>query len=231
MAWVVVSIAMLFAGCCKDAKPGDSCTTGKASCMDKTTELVCQDGKFVTAVCRGPKGCYTEGEKQRCDISANADGDPCPLASEGDAQCAVDKRRMVVCHAGAYALHSCRGPKGCDESGEKVECDKSIQMEGDKCTTDSTYTCSMDKKRSLMCKGGKYVIDEHCRGPAGCNSSGEKIKCDRGPQNIGEPCHKADDYECGTDGKTMMVCQSSKWAVEKKCPGKCASTADKVACE
>lgn len=231
VVWIVVVLAAAVSACCKDAKPGDACGIGKAACLDRTTELVCQDGKFVTSICRGPKGCYTEGDRQRCDISGNADGDPCPLVSEGDAQCAVDKKRMVVCHKGAYAIHNCRGPKACDESGAKVECDKSIQMESDKCSTDDTYTCSMDNKRSLVCRGGKYVLDEHCRGPAGCNSSGEKVKCDRGMQNFNEPCHKQDDYECALDARTMLVCKNNKWAVEKKCPGKCLSTADKVGCE
>jgi hypothetical protein len=229
--WIAVVLSCGLPGCCNESKAGDACTQGKSVCADKTTELVCQDGKFVTSPCRGTKGCRLEEEKHLCDFSGNAEGDSCSLANEGAAQCSVNGRRMILCHTGKYELHSCRGPKGCDNSSGKIECDRSVQMESDPCVAENTYTCSMDNKRALLCKGGKYVVDEYCRGPKGCASTGDKAQCDRGPQNNAEPCHKNGDFECGLDGKTMLVCKNLRWEVEQKCPGKCVSAAGKTTCQ
>jgi hypothetical protein len=218
-------------GCCKKPpKPGDVCTAGKAACLDKSTELVCQDSVFVTTACKGPKGCHESEARVFCDISANPDGEPCPKASDDNAACSPDKKQMVICHAGKYRVHNCRGPKGCDDAGDQVECDKTLQKEGDPCATEDSYTCSVDKKRSLVCKGGKFVLDEQCRGPGGCDSTADKVRCDRGAQNVGDPCHKQGDFECSVDGKTMLGCKAGHWAADKKCKHKCVSTDDKVGC-
>jgi hypothetical protein len=138
---------------------------------------------------------------------------------------------MLLCHEGKYELHSCRGPKGCDNASGKVECDRSVQMESDLCAQDKTQTCSMDNKRVLTCKGRRYVVDEYCRGPKGCTVAGGNVQCDRGAQNNAEPCHKNGDFECAVDGKTRLVCKDLRWEVEQKCPGKCVSAAGKVSCE
>lgn len=172
---VLCCSGLVFTGCCSKAKPGDPCTSGKASCLDKSAELVCQDGKFVSSACKGPKGCYTSGDKLMCDISGNNDGDACPRENDGNAQCTADHKTIVVCHSGKYQR-------------------------------------------------------QHCRGPGGCNDSGDTVKCDRGAQALGEACRKEQDYECATDGKTMLVCKNDKWAIEQKCKKRCVSGEDKVAC-
>jgi hypothetical protein len=229
--WVAAVLSWAMPGCCSESKAGDSCAQGKSVCGDKTTELICQDGKFVSSPCRGSKGCRVEGEKHLCDFSGNAEGDPCSLANEGASQCSANGRRMILCHQGRYELHSCRGPKGCDDADGKVQCDRSVQMESDPCVVDGSFTCSMDNKRALLCKGRKFVVDEYCRGPKGCTVAADKAQCDRGPQNNAEPCHKNGDFECSVDGKTILVCKNLRWEVEQKCPGKCVPTSGKASCE
>jgi hypothetical protein len=112
-----------------------------------------------------------------------------------------------------------------------VECDRSVQMENDTCHVEEDHRCSPDKKKKLVCKSGKYSLDSWCRGPGGCSTENEIVKCDRGSQKEGDVCERPNDYECAMDGKTILVCKDLKWSVEKKCPGKCKSTADKIGCQ
>ncbi len=234
MGWLLVGAVCMtaLAGCCRGkTKPGDGCAAGKAACLDKYTELVCQDGKYVASPCKGVKGCYETGENLYCDVSGNSEGDGCPPVNDSNAACTTDRKAMIMCHAGSYRLHNCRGPRGCEDvGGDKVECDKTVQLEGDSCATEGSYTCSVDKQRTLVCRAGKFVLDEYCRGPKGCDSQADTVRCDRGQQNVGDPCRKQDDYECSTDGKTMLSCKAERWAVDKKCRHKCISTEDKVGC-
>ena len=57
----------LLLGC--KPKAGAACEKGRALCQDGKTELSCQDGKYLAAPCKGPKGCYTQGQSLFCDIS------------------------------------------------------------------------------------------------------------------------------------------------------------------
>lgn len=225
--------AVLSLGCSKP-KAGDKCDKGRATCLDPHTELECQAGKFVAGACRGPRGCLVSSGVQTCDISANVPGDPCSTDDEGVAQCASDKKSRLVCKGGRYALERCRGPQGCTESGEKVDCDATLAEEGDECaSSDDTpfYACSVDKGKSLVCRGGKLVVDEYCRGPSGCDASGAEVKCDRGPQSAGDPCGVEGDFECSSDKKSLLTCKDRKWDKEKACRTTCTSTADRADCD
>jgi hypothetical protein len=219
--------ALLFA--CGKPKAGESCSSGRVACQDPATELVCQDGKFMAAPCKGAKGCTVSGGTQSCDISANGAGDPCPPASEGNAACSPDKAQMVVCRSGKYQLETCRGPKGCTSAAGRVECDTSLQNEGDTCTPDESYACTVDKKKALVCKSGKFVFYTHCRGAKACERTGREVQCDRGRQEIGDPCLKAGDHECSVDEKSLLACKDGRWALDKKC--KCESHDDRVGCK
>jgi hypothetical protein len=191
---------------------------------------VCQDGKYIAAPCRGPKGCSVAGTTVSCDFSGNQDGDACPSAGEGEAACTADKQQMVLCRGGRYQLEACRGPKHCDATGAKVECDNSLQVEGDRCATEESAACSVDKQKTLMCKGGKFAVRQICRGPKKCDAQSGRVTCDRGHQEPGDPCPKPDDFECSVDDKALLTCKDGKWAVHTKCKSKCVSADDKAGC-
>ena len=231
---LVAIAAMLFA--CRRPAPGDACEKGKATCLDAKTELQCQAGKLMAAPCRGAKGCDVAADMQTCDFSANVEGDVCSADDENIAQCAADnKKARVVCKAGKYILEACKGPGGCSEDGgDKVRCDGTLADEGDACPTDepSYFTCSVDKKEALRCETGKLVIDEHCRGPGGCDASnGADLACDRGPQSIGDPCGAEGDYECNAEKNTLLVCKEKRWSLEHACKAECVSTEKTADCK
>jgi hypothetical protein len=216
---------------CSKPKAGDDCTLGQATCVDEKTELQCDKGRFVAAPCKGPKGCVVTGGAQTCDISGNAAGDSCATDDENVSQCLADKKGRVVCHAGRYAVEKCLGPKGCEESGDKVDCDQSLGAEGDPCAKEDGRICAADLKRSLVCVSGKLVVAEACRGPGACNPTAA-VLCDRGLQSPGDPCAKEGDLECGGDDKkSKLVCENRKWSLKEKCKTACVSTAKNVDCD
>ena len=232
---IVVLLATFVA--CKKPKPGDACERGKASCLDPKTELQCQSGKFIAAPCRGPKGCAVASDMQTCDFSANGAGDTCSTEDDDIALCTSDKKSRVVCKTGQYVIEACKGPKGCFEEGsDKVHCDATLADEGDECLSaqeDSggLYVCSVDQKKSLRCDDGKFVVDEICRGPGGCEAtSGLDLSCDRGDQSLGDPCGSEGGYECSGDKKSLMVCKGRRWSVERACKGPCESTEKTADC-
>ncbi len=162
------------AGC--EAKVGDVCEAGKAACKDGKTELTCEKGKFIAAACKGPKGCRVESGSLHCDVSGNAEGDPCSTDDEGSAQCRPDAKSIVACEKGKYAFSPCRGPKGCTQKGDTATCDTTLGQAGDKCEG-TGYACSVDRKSVLKCTGGKAVVDEKCPGKQTCKSAGNKVGC------------------------------------------------------
>lgn len=169
----LLALGVAGSGC--KSKVGDSCTAGQAACQDAQSELVCEDGKFVAAACKGPAGCKVDGSTMRCDVSANTAADTCAKASEGHASCGSDKKSKVVCTGGKYAVGACRGPDGCKEEGSTVTCDVSISVVGDGCDG-SSYACSVDKKSVLQCKGGKFAVHEACK--KACGTKGDAVGCD-----------------------------------------------------
>src|SRR5215470_17821934 len=65
------------------SKPGDTCRAGTSTCMDRTTELACQAGRYIAAPCRGPEGCSEKASVVTCDVAANVTGDVCSTDDEG----------------------------------------------------------------------------------------------------------------------------------------------------
>lgn len=172
----VVVLGVLGVAGCKP-KAGDSCEQGKRLCQDPKTEMWCQDGKLATGPCKGPKGCTTEGTTMRCDISANAVGEPCSPDDQDAAACTADGKSMVVCEKGKYAIRPCRGPKACKELG-KVDCDESMAQLGDACSG-AGYKCSVDGKSLLQCKDGKAALDEKCPEGESCKVAGNEVGCSK----------------------------------------------------
>jgi hypothetical protein len=216
---LLVVAAAASVGCSKPAV-GDACARGKATCLDTTTELQCETGKFVSAPCRGAKGCAVVDNVQTCDISGNAQGDVCSTDDEGVSQCAPGGATRVVCRSGRYLVEPCRGPRACAEQGDDVACDQSVAAEGDECVGEERQVCSADRKALLVCTSGKLSIAEFCRGPSRC-SPDAGVLCDRGHQRPADPCGNEGEVACGGEAdKETLACESKRWVVRETPPGK-----------
>lgn len=221
-------------------KAGDACSGDEAVCLDPSTILECHDGKFAQMACKGAKGCaerhtgsstagktVTHNYAVECDFTGNASGEPC---LEDSALCSADKSTMITCKDKKISATKCMGPRQCTETAKEVDCDTTIQPAGGTCEGDD-HACTPDKKQMLRCSGGKLVVGASCRGPKGCSVEGQKITCDTGPQNVGEPC-SGESYECSTDKKVLLKCSGNKWVVDQKCGKKgCISNEHEAGCQ
>jgi hypothetical protein len=152
--------------------------------VDPKTELACQKGVFIAAPCKGPLGCKEEGKHLLCDITGNAEGDPCSVEDEGNARCVGESQR-ITCLGGHYTVDFCRGPDGC-KSDTSVKCDQSKAADGDPCRS-QTNACTADGKSVLSCVQGKFRPSAQCSGPDGCTIVDRQISCDLGKK---EPAKK-----------------------------------------
>lgn len=162
---------------------GDACSTdeeGASACNDPKTRIVCTGGKFVATTCRGPKGCETQEGRPLCDVSVAEPGDACRDADKTKA-CSVDGKQYLACKDGKMTMEfQCLGPGGCKSEGGKLGCDMSMARDKDPCTAEmeGKHACNADKSSIVVCKGGKFVIDEECKSGATCNAEGT-IKCEK----------------------------------------------------
>lgn len=110
------------------ADVGDACVeeAGEANyacSVNKSLELVCKGKKFEESnSCRGPKGCWIQGESESCDYSFGREGETCrPVDSNA---CSDDAKSELVCTAqGKWAKkHECRR-EGCKVKGNDLYCD------------------------------------------------------------------------------------------------------------
>lgn len=231
----LVSIAA--AGCKEKPIAGASCIAnyelGTGECQDPSTFLVCDTKTtFIAVPCKGKKGCYGTGPgkvAEKCDVSGNADGDPCALADWNHKQCAEDGKSLVVC-AGPppkFRVLPCLGPNGCRGTGVATECDQSAARAGDACNAAATQvltTCSEDKKTMLRCGSSQddkqtWVAARTCRGPNGCTSAGKAASCDSSIAQPGDPCDKPNMAACSADGKAKLVCKDGVFAEAGPCAG------------
>lgn len=215
LAWCCACLWLL--GACKPA-PGGKCDRGEARCLDATHELVCDDGIFVDVPCRGKGGCVTVGETTSCDISRNQAGDRCGKTDEGAAICAGDKA-MLACHSGKFETVPCLGPRGCQLSGAKANCDQSIANVGDACKKDHAKACSADGSRVLSCRLGRMSELYECRGEKRCTSEAGKLSCDQTVAKLGDSCDKglSGHIACSMDMKALLKCDAERFVVSEKC--------------
>lgn len=244
---VMVGVGALCGTGCKlfKKKPGDSCSGNEASCSDKGTMLSCKDGKFVAMACKGGNGCSdkvtgvqragrrtTTTYAVTCDFTGNEANTDC-TADDDSAMCAADKSAMIMCKKGKIERHLCRGPKACAETTNEVNCDTSVQVAGEACD-DKDVACTPDKKQRLECRDKKLVVEMNCRGPKGCGITPDrKIECDRGGQNMGDPCGDDGDYACMPDQKGVVKCAKHVWAKDEMCTGKrkCVQEGSSLGCK
>ncbi|HMJ09848.1 MAG TPA: hypothetical protein VK524_00510 [Polyangiaceae bacterium] len=162
-------------------RAGDPCSSadeGAASCVAPAKMVVCRAGKYQFTECRGAQGCKNEAGRALCDTSIAESGDVC--SKEGLKACGKDAKQVLSCQAGKMAfLYSCRGEQGCTASSGKLNCDMSVAQVEDVCDPrmDEKNACSSDGKAILVCRKGKFAVDEPCKAGTGCSTEGGGISC------------------------------------------------------
>lgn len=114
------------------------------------------------------------------------------------------------------------------------QCNALKQKPGDKCVSNGHFQCT-DPSSALLCAGGT-LVNMPCRGPNGCQGMGPGSQCDDDLGQVGEPCLNGsggENYACGTDMKSQLVCQNGKWALNSTCkgPAGCKVTGTLVHCD
>lgn len=204
-----------------DCKPsvGSSCDKREARCIDRQSQLICQNGKFIQSPCKGPKGCSLTPDGVACDISGNKMDEPCSTDDEGAASCS-DKRAKVVCMGGKYVSMPCRGPHGCEMVDNKAICDMSVAEPGELCKdADKVKACSVDGKEYLACEGSKMTLQFYCLGPNGCKADKSTLNCDMSFARDKDPCTKEMEGKnaCNLDKSSIVVCKDGKFRVDEEC--------------
>ena len=162
-------------------RPGDPCSLeeqGSAACQNNKTMITCRSGQYVALGCGGPNGCERQGDRALCDRSIAALGDECD--NDGIKACSRDSRQVLSCRDGTMAtLLECRGERGCLSVGSKLDCDLSIAAEGDPCEPklEGHVGCSPDHDALVRCHGGRFVLEEKCKGGHDCVTEGTSSKC------------------------------------------------------
>jgi hypothetical protein len=125
----------------------------------------------------------------------------------------------LVCHGGKYVETACAGPQGCSVKGDLLKCDFSGDEDGARCAAewDDQAVCG-GTKRFVRCKDGK-ISAMSCRGPNGCKSDGENVRCDMTIAVEGDPCSEDAAVACTADQKSMLSCVKGKMTGAQPCRG------------
>jgi hypothetical protein len=139
----------------------------------------------------------------------------------------VDEHLGLFCWAGKLETMTCLGPSGCQKVGsDEVACDNPQASVGDGCNHEDDAACSLDRTTSLVCKGGRFVVAQPCRGPRGCSANGDTVYCDNALAEPGDLCTEEGDRACKSDRSAFMKCQKGVFGVTNGCrgPRKCQVT-------
>ncbi|MFZ5892784.1 MAG: hypothetical protein ACOY0T_17120 [Myxococcota bacterium] len=211
------------------AVAGEACEGEWAACSkDSKQFLECKGNKLTaTSSCGGPRGCYPSGARElRCDTSRSNPGDMC---SGENASCSMDGKEMLRCRDGKFVADApCRGPSGCRESSDKINCDQTFGQAGDKCEG-SGAACEVGGKALLECKGNKLEHSKVCRGEEGCRVIGPNVRCDSSRGLPGDPC-EAGSAACAVDGSSLLSCKGGKLALARACKKPCEVHGSLVDC-
>lgn len=197
---------------------GSSCDVHEARCLDAQRAIVCDDGKFVEAPCRGKAGCTTVRERTACDITGNQPGDACSRNDEGVAVCRGE-RAMLACHGRKFESVPCRGPRGCETVAEQANCDQSVAEAGEACKKQGAKACSVDKAQVLSCVDGRMQSLYFCRGAGQCSSAGGKLGCDQSVARLGDSCDRGltGHIACSEDKRARVTCKDERFVASEKC--------------
>ncbi len=153
---------------------------------------------------------------------------------KGTESTCVDKKTALACRAGTWVEVACAGPTGCGKYQDHANCDTSVAEAGDPCMgEDDEYACSSDKKRALVCKGGKFEPYLECRGKAGCAMLGRSVSCDTSVAEKDDVCKTQGAVACGGDQKHMLVCRDGRFVLYRYCRGQygCFNKGETPSCD
>jgi len=102
-----------------------------------------------------------------------------------------------------------------------------IHEEGDACVeskSGSNAACTADSTREVVCRGGKEVLNRHCRGPDKCQVYAGAAHCDDDYAEIGDHCEPNlgdDNYSCSVDRQNEILCdrRSRQFGLYAVCRG------------
>ncbi len=144
---------------------------------DRKSMLECKKNHWTkTSNCMGQNACVLVGKTVKCDNSVANLGDSC--SHDEDYACSPDKKLSLVCKGEKFKISAnCRGPKGCNVIANKINCDDSQASKDDACDHEGNYSCDVNGKAILVCKGKKFTLDEPCKGKQSCRVVGDKVGC------------------------------------------------------
>lgn len=114
MVWGVIGAG------CAGVQEGEACNSARFACADVDAALECREGRWVRIPCRGPEGCVSDGEAIRCDLSANQEGDRCPLHAYGQGRCSDAGDALLECRQGQMV--KTRDCAACEVSAGLLAC-------------------------------------------------------------------------------------------------------------
>jgi hypothetical protein len=157
--------------------------------------------------------------------------------ADGPAMCGSDRRSVVQCQRGAWAvLQWCPGARGCWIGGNMIQCDTTQALApaaphaGAPCAAEGGYDCTPDRRALTVCRGGRTAIASTCRGARGC-SVGNAVDCDHSIAVIGDPCDGPKEIACSQDGKAVLHCTNGVYQFGEACRNACLSTSGRVLCQ
>ncbi|HEY6458963.1 MAG TPA: hypothetical protein VIY73_02400 [Polyangiaceae bacterium] len=227
---------------CKGLKPtpGAPCVTnGRFQCTDSSSAMLCQNGKYVSLSCRGPRGCRGVGASSQCDDDLANEGDACMMTLNDNYSCSVDHGKEFICKNGIFtAVRTCKGPKKCTVTGDMINCDDSLADVGDVCVVDpgdANYACSTNKQVETVCDAAtsKFLPSNTCRGPKGCWVENQVVHCDMAMARVGDKCRPVDNHSCSEDATQELKCSPQfTWTKQRDCKhGGCKVKSNEVYCD
>jgi hypothetical protein len=142
--------------------------------------------------------------------------EPC---TSGDVSC-LDDRTGLFCRSGKLATMTCLGPAGCQKVGkDEVACDNPVARVGDGCNQKDDVACTEDRKSAVVCREGRFMVSQACKGPRGCTAKGDNVHCDNALAERGDLCTTEGDTACQTDRAAFLKCIKGTFQVSSGCRG------------
>jgi hypothetical protein len=161
-------------------------------------------------------------------LAAIVVGASCKDAPKSGANCAnaatlvcADEKTALYCMSGTYAPIACHGPRGCAGDPPNTSCDTQLAEEAEACIgVVESYACSVDHKKGLVCRDGRWALWRTCKGPDGCTWKGKSnVECDATAADASDPCGVAGSVACSSDKKSLLICRNDKFETYKACRG------------
>lgn len=137
-----------------------------------------------------------------CKVKAQS-GSGC--TSPGKFVC-VEKDTALYCDKDTYMPVACRGPRGCVSTTTADTCDDILAEEGEVCVQSDNHACSVDHKRALVCKDGRWALWHACKGAEACTVQAKSVHCDSSIADLGDACIEHGKGACSTDKRFLLVC-------------------------